>query len=73
MNIIRLDMLMDVGSVVFGRVIAQIFLPGLVEKFEVFPSITIEKPEVTHFHSAGALLFDGVVDDTNGGSVVNMY
>ena len=26
-----------------------------------------------HFHSAGALAFDGVVDNADGGGVVNMY
>jgi hypothetical protein len=48
MHIIRTNMLMNVGHVVFRRII-------------------------THFHGAGALPFDSVIDNANGSSVVNVY
>jgi hypothetical protein len=47
-------------------------MPGLIEKFEVFLCFTIKKPEVLHLHCAGALPFDGIFDNSDGGSVVNV-
>ncbi len=66
-------MLMDVSCVVFRRVIAHVFLSGLIMKFEILLSFPDQKPEVTHFHGVGALTFDGVIDNANGSSVVNVY
>ncbi len=63
-------MLMYVGRVVFRGIIAQIFLPGLIVKFEVLLCFAVKKPEVSHLHCAGALAFDGIVDNVNSGSVV---
>ncbi len=48
----------------------QVFLPGLIVKFEVFLRFAVEKPEVLHLHSTGALAFDGIVGNANSGSVV---
>ncbi len=72
MNIIWSDMLVYVGSVVFRGIIAQVFLPRLIVKFEVLLSFPIKQPEVPHFHGTGALVFDGIVDNANGGSVVDV-
>jgi hypothetical protein len=69
-NIIRVDMLMYVGRVVFRGIIAHVFLSRLIVKFEVFLRFAVKKPEVLHLHCVGALAFDGVVDNANGGSVV---
>jgi hypothetical protein len=41
-------------------------------KFEVFLCFSIKKPEVLHFHCKGALVFDGIVDNANGGSVFDV-
>ncbi len=70
MNIMWADMLMYVGCVVFRGMVAQIFLPGLIVKFEVFLRFAVENPEVSHLHCAGALVFVGIVDNANGGSVL---
>jgi hypothetical protein len=66
-------MLMNVGYVVFGRIIAHVFLSGLIMKFEILLSFPIQQPEVTHSHGVGALAFDSVIDNANGSSVVNVY
>ncbi len=70
MNIIWADMLMYVSHVVFRGIVAKVFLSGLIIKFEVFLHFAVKKPEVLHLHCAGALVFDGIVDNANGGSVV---
>jgi hypothetical protein len=71
-NIIWSDMLVYVSHVVFRGIIAQVFLPGLIVKFEVLLSFPIKQPEVLHFHGAGALVFGGIVDNADGGSVVDV-
>ncbi len=63
-------MLMYVGRVVFRGIIAQVFLPGVIVKFEVLLCFAIKKPKVLHLHCTGALAFDGIVDNANSGSVV---
>ena len=72
MHIIWTNMLMNVGCVVFRRIIAHVFLSGLIMKFEILLSFPVQQQEVTHFHGAGALAFDGVIDNANGSSVVNV-
>ncbi len=66
-------MLMNVSCVVFRRMIAHVFLFGLIMKFEILLSLPIQQPEVTHFHGAGAFTFDSVIDNATGSSVVNVY
>jgi hypothetical protein len=66
-------MLMNVGCVVFRRIIAHVLLSGLIMKFEILLSFPVQQPEVMYFHSAGALAFDCVIDNANGSSVVNMH
>jgi hypothetical protein len=58
------------GCVVFRVIIAEIFLPWLIVKFEVLLCFAVKKPEVLHLHCAGALAFDGIVHNADGGSVV---
>ncbi len=70
MNIIWADMLMYVGREVFRGIVAQVFLSRLIVKFDLFLRFADEKPEVSHLHCAGALAFDGIVDNANGGIVV---
>ena len=65
-------MLMNVGRVMFRWIIAQVFLTGLIIKFEVFLCLAIQKPEVTHFHGTGLLAFDRIVDDSDRGGVVDV-
>ncbi len=57
----------------FSESKAEDFGLRLIIKFEVFLHFTIQEPKLLHFHSAGALLFGGVVDDANCVSVINMY
>jgi hypothetical protein len=73
MHIIQTNMLMNVGRVVFRRIITHVFLSGLIMKFEILLSFSIQQPEVTHFHGAGALTLDSVIDNANCSSVVNVY
>ncbi len=73
MHIIRPYMLVNVGCVMLGRIIAQTLLSGLMIKCKVFLHFTIQAPKILQFHGAGALLFDGVIADTNSGSAFNMY
>jgi hypothetical protein len=72
MHIIRTNKLMNAGCVVFRRIIAHVFLSELIMKFETLLSFPVQQPEVTHFHGAGALTFDSVIDNANGSSVVNV-
>jgi hypothetical protein len=65
-------MLMNVGCVVFRRVIAHVFLSGLIMKFEILLSFPVQQPEITHFHGVRELTFDSVIDNANGSSVVNV-
>ncbi len=65
MHIIWTNMLMNVGRVVFRRIIAHVFLSGLIIKFEILLSCSIQQPEVTHLHGVGALTFDSVIDNAN--------
>ncbi len=66
-------MLMDVGHVMLRRVVAQVFLPRLVIKFEVRLGNAIQQPELTHFHCTGTLAFDSIDDDADSGSVIDVY
>ena len=72
MDIIWADMLMDVSSVMFGQVITQVFLSGLIMKFKVFLSFAVKEPEVSHFHGTRSLSFDGFVDNSDSSGVVDM-
>jgi hypothetical protein len=72
MHIIRTNMLMNVSRVVFRRIIAHVFLSGLIIKFEILLSFSVQQPEVMHFHGTGALSFDSVIDNANGSSAVNV-
>ena len=73
MHIIWTNMSMNVSCVVFRRVIAHVFLSRLIMKFEIRLSFLVQQPEVMHFHGAGALTFDSVIDNANGSSVANVY
>jgi hypothetical protein len=65
-------MLMNFSRVVFGGIVAQVFLTGLIIKFEVFLCFAIQQPEVLHLHCMGALAFDCVIDDANNSGVVDV-
>ncbi len=73
MHIIWMNMLINVGCVMFRRVITHVFLSGLIMKFEILLSFPVQQPEVMHFHGPGALMFDSVIDNVNGSSIVNVY
>ncbi len=51
MNIIWVNMLMYVSCVMFGRVVAQVFLSGLIIESKESLCFTIKEPEISHFHS----------------------
>jgi hypothetical protein len=72
MHRIGSDMLMNVSRMVFRWIVAQVFLTGLIIKFEVFLCFAIQQPEVSHLHCTGTLAFDCVIDDANGSGVVNV-
>jgi hypothetical protein len=71
MHIIRSDMLMNGSCVVFRWIVAQVFLTGLIIKFDFFLFFAIQQPEVPYSHCTGTLVFD-CIDDSNGSGVVNM-
>jgi hypothetical protein len=41
---------MDIGSMMLGWIIAEIFLARLVEKFKIMLCLAIKKPKILHFH-----------------------
>jgi hypothetical protein len=51
-NIILVNMLMNVSGVMFGRVVAQVLLAGLIIESKELLNFTIKEPEIPHFHSA---------------------
>ena len=72
MHIIRSDVLMNFSRVVYRCIVAQVFLTGLIIKFEVFLCFAIQQPEVLHINCTGSLVFDCVIDNANGSGVVNV-
>ncbi len=72
MHIIQSDVLMSVSHVVFGWIVAQVFLTGLIIKFEVFLCCAIQQPEVSHLHCIGTFTFDCVIDNASGSGVVDV-
>jgi hypothetical protein len=54
----------------FGEVVCKIFAGSVPTELELFLGFAIAKPVIAHVDCAGAALFDGVVDETNGSSVV---
>ncbi len=51
LNIIWANMLMNVGCVMFGRVVAQVHLSGLIIESKELLCFTIKEPEIPNFHS----------------------
>jgi hypothetical protein len=51
-NIIWANMLMNVSRVMFGWVVAQVHLAGLIIESKELFSITIKEPEISHSQSA---------------------
>jgi hypothetical protein len=51
MNTIWVNMLMIVSCVMFGRVVAQVLLSGLIIELKESLCFTIKEPEIPHFHS----------------------
>ena len=52
MNIIRANVLMDVGRMMFGGIVTQVLLARLIVESEESLSFSIKKPKVAHLHSA---------------------
>ncbi len=61
-----------VSGVMFRWIIASVLLTRLVIKTKKFLDFVIEKPKVPHLHGSGPLSFDCVVDNANGGCVVDV-
>ncbi len=72
MDIIGSYMLMDVGRMMFGGIVTQILLAGLIVETGEALSFSIEEPKVAHFHSTRSLAFYGVVHNADRGSIVNV-
>ena len=72
MDIIRPDMLMDGGRMMFGGIVTQVFLAWLIAETEEALSFSIKEPKVAHFHSTQSLAFDGIVHNANSSSIVNV-
>jgi hypothetical protein len=51
-NIIWANMLMNVSCVMFGRVVAQVLLSGLIRELKELLCVTIKESEIPHFHSS---------------------
>ncbi len=52
MHIIWANMLMNVSCVMFGRVVAQVLLSGLIIESKELLCFTIKEQELPHFHSS---------------------
>ena len=72
MNIIRTNMLVYVGRMMFGGIVAQVLLVRLIVKLEESLGFSIKEPKVAYFHSSGALAFDGVVHNADSCGVVDV-
>ena len=64
--------MMNVSRVVFGWIVAQVFLTGLIIKLEVLLYFTVQELEISHFHRTGVLSFDSVIDNANSSSVADV-
>ena len=64
---------MYVARMVFCGIICKIFLSRLIEEAEHTLGFLIQQPKISHFHGAGFLPLDSVVDNPNGSGVVNVY
>ncbi len=51
MHIIWANMLMNVSCVMFGRVVAQVLLSGLMIESKELLCFSIKEPEIPLFHS----------------------
>ena len=54
-------------------VVDHVLLAWVVLYVEVLLHMLVQQPEVTHFHCARLLALDGVVHDTYGCTVVDVY
>jgi hypothetical protein len=61
-NIIWVNILINISRVMFGRVVAQVLLAGLIIESKESLSFTIKEPEISDFHSVILLLFDGNIN-----------
>ncbi len=66
LRVIRPNMLMMFGGVMFGDVITKVFHAGVPENANVAVSDLVDDPEVAHFHGSGALAFHCAVGDAHG-------
>jgi hypothetical protein len=71
-NIIRMNMLVFVGRMMFGGIVAQVLLARSIVESEELLGFIIKEPKVAHFHSLGMLAFDGVVHNADSCGVVNV-
>ncbi len=72
MNIIWANMLINVSRVMFGRVLTQVHLAGLIIESKELLGFTVKELEIPHFYIPLSLLFDGVINIANSFGVVNM-
>ena len=65
-------MLMYGTSMMLGRILHEVFLAGLVVKFETLLGHLVKQPKVSHFHCARSLSFNRVIRDAYGCRIINM-
>ena len=58
------------ARVMFGGVICQIFLSGVVTNLEDFLCFLTQQPKISHVHRPRPLALDGIADDADGRGVV---
>lgn len=66
------NLLVMSAVVVFGGVVAEIFLSRVPSDTKFFIFYLITDVEIAHFHGARALLFDRAIGDAGGCGVITM-
>ena len=70
MDIVGADSAMMCAGVMFGWVIPQVFVAGVVTNVEDFLCLVAHQPKISHVHCPRPLTFDGVGDDAHCGRIV---
>ena len=60
------------ASVMFGCIVPEIFLSGVVINFEQFLCLMAQQPEIPHIHRPRSLTLDGIGGDAHRRAVIAM-
>ena len=66
----RADNLVMFGRVMFREIIGKVFSRGSPAELELLLCGSVFEPPISHVHGFCSALFDGVMDETEGGGVV---